>query len=350
MYQSFYGFAKSPFQLTPDPDFYFASGSHHKAMAYLQYGLNRKEGFVVVTGDAGSGKTTLVRRLLAGLDPSQVAAAMLVSSRLGAEDVLRAVASAFGVAENRDGKPGLLFAIEVFLTSAAHAGKRCLLVVDEAQNLPAEAIEELRMLANFQLGQHALLQTVLVGHTDFRRILQKAGTRLLRQRLIAACHIGPLDLEEARRYIEHRLECAGLQGGLEIKDDACRAISQASKGVPLRINSICDRLLLAGFLAEQRTFAERDVARVVAEFEQELNGPAREAEQSEGPRDDPASDLSRLELRVQGLERSFLECAVHSGAAIPSQPAPLEEARAGEVREVDFTDLRKFSDWPEHLK
>jgi type II secretory pathway predicted ATPase ExeA len=163
MYESYFGLSAKPFQLNPDPAFFFGSRGHKRAMAYLEYGLHQSEGFIVITGEIGAGKTTLVRSLLEGLDARKVVAAQLVSTHLDASDVLRAVSAAFGVPCKNLEKAELLLALETFLVSITASGKRALLIVDEAQNLTPEAVEELRMLSNFQLEDHALLQSFLVG-------------------------------------------------------------------------------------------------------------------------------------------------------------------------------------------
>lgn len=269
MYESFYGLTSKPFQLNPDPSFYFASKQHQRAMAYLEYGLNQNEGFIVVTGEVGAGKTTIVRGLLNDLDPDKVVAAQLVTTQLDAEDTLRMVAAAFGVPTRNIGKSDVLLALEAFLVEITRQGKRCLLIVDEAQNLTARAVEELRMLSNFQFGTQALLQSFLIGQPEFRRIMQSPQMQQLRQRVIAACHIGPMDKDETKAYIEHRLKCAGAQGSPRFDVGAFEAIFEASGGVPRRINSLCDRLLLSGYLGGKREFTRAEVDEVASEIREE---------------------------------------------------------------------------------
>ncbi len=269
MYESFYGFSGKPFQLNPDPAFYFGSRQHRRAMAYLEYGLHQNEGFIVVTGDVGAGKTTIVRSLLDKLDPGHVVAGNLVSTQIDADDTLRLVASSFGLRTKDIEKSDLLLSLEAFLVSVSQQGKRALLIVDEAQNLTPRAVEELRMLSNFQLETHALLQSFLVGQPEFRRTMQSPQMLQLRQRVIAACHIGPLDADETRGYIEHRLKCVGWKGEPKFQPGAYEGIYKASLGIPRRINAVCDRILLSGYLAGQREFSREDVDMVAREMHDE---------------------------------------------------------------------------------
>jgi len=269
VYESFYGLTGKPFQLNPDPAFYYGSRQHRRAMAYLEYGLHQNEGFIVVTGEVGAGKTTIVRSLLDKLDAQQVVAANLVTTQIDAEDTLRLVASSFGLRTRDAEKSDLLLTFEAFLVSISQQGKRALLVVDEAQNLTPRAVEELRMLSNFQLETHALLQTFLVGQPEFRRTMQSPQMLQLRQRVIAACHIGPLDVDETRGYIEHRLTCVGWKGEPKFQPTAYEAIFQAAAGIPRRINAICDRMLLSGYLAGQQEFSRDDVEMVAREMHDE---------------------------------------------------------------------------------
>lgn len=273
MYESYYGLTSKPFQLNPDPNFYFGSKQHRRATAYLEYGLHQNEGFIVVTGEVGAGKTTIVRGLLNKLDSAKMVAAQLVSTQLDADDTLRMVAAAFGVRTKNLGKSDVLLALEAFLVDVTRQGKRCLLIVDEAQNLTPHAVEELRMLSNFQFETQALLQSFLIGQPEFRSIMQSPHMQQLRQRVIAACHIGPMDLDETRGYVEHRLKCAGFAGNSLFDDDAYAAIFKASGGVPRRINSLCDRVLLSGFLGGKAEFNAVDVEEVAKELNEETLAP-----------------------------------------------------------------------------
>ena len=222
MYEAFYGLGCKPFQLNPDPNFYYASKQHRRAKAYLEYGVQRNEGFIVITGEIGAGKTTVVRGLLDGIDASKVVTANLVTTQLDAEDTLRMVASAFGVRAKDVSKSELLMTLEAFLVSQTTQGKRCLLIVDEAQNLTARAVEELRMLSNFQLGQPGPAADLSGRAARIQRaILQSPGMQQLRQRVTATCHIGPLDQAETRGYIEHRLKCAGASPARPSFDARC---------------------------------------------------------------------------------------------------------------------------------
>lgn len=274
MYESYFGLSASPFQLNPDPSFLFESKGHRRAHAFLQYGVYQSEGFIVVTGEVGAGKTTLVRALLRELDPEKVIAAQLVSTQLEADDLLRSVAIAFGVPAKASGKAELLGEIEGFLMSLVPRGQRALLVVDEAQNLSAQAMEELRMLSNFQLGQRALLQSFLVGQPELRELMRAPSQQQLRQRIIASYHLGPLEEPETRAYVEHRLHHVGWNNDPEIDEQAFAPLHRATGGVPRRINSLCNRLMLGAYLAEKHRIGPEDVEAAIAELREELGSDA----------------------------------------------------------------------------
>lgn len=274
MYESHFGLSGPPFQLNPDPEFYFESRGHANALSYLKFGVFQGEGFIVVTGEVGAGKTTLVRTLLSVLNREQVVAAQLVSTQLEAGDLLRAIVAAFGIAPQGTSKAELISTLESFLTALAAKGRRALLVVDEAQNLSLQAIEELRMLSNFQLGNRALLQSFLVGQPELRTMLQSQSMLQFRQRVIASCHLGPMELVETRAYVEHRLTKAGWSGRPAIDDVAFAQIHRWSGGVPRRINMLCNRVLLSCFLAGEERITAELVGRVAQELLREVGETA----------------------------------------------------------------------------
>jgi putative secretion ATPase (PEP-CTERM system associated) len=278
MYEPFYSLSGKPFQLSPDPTFYYGSPVHQRAYAYLEYGLYQGEGFIVLTGEVGAGKTTLVRNLLAHLDSRQVEAAHLVSTQLDADDLLRAVVGAFGLQVKNTDKASLLAELEHFLRRVASEQKRALLIVDEAQNLTPRAVEELRMLSNFQDGERALLQSFLIGQPELRQILQGQDMQQFRQRIIASYHLGPLDRAETESYILHRLKQVGWIGDPRLGPGAFEATYTVTAGVPRRINAVCNRLLLAGFLNEKHVLDANDVDLVAGEIKEELGFPLRNVE------------------------------------------------------------------------
>ncbi|MFO1256463.1 MAG: XrtA/PEP-CTERM system-associated ATPase [Sphingomonadaceae bacterium] len=280
MFNDFYGLTGRPFQLTPDPAFYFESLTHRKALSYLSYGLAQGEGFVVITGEVGAGKSTLVAHLMATVDPARLTAAQIVTSKLDGEELVHVVAQAFGLIVDGHDKASALGAIEAFLHDEARAGRRCLLVVDESQNLALEALEELRMLSNFQLGAHPLLQTLLLGQPEFRDTIQDhPRLEQLRQRVIAAHHLEAMELGEIQPYIEHRLKCVGWSGNPRFDQRVYTELYEASGGVPRRINQICNRLMMLGAVEQRARIDGAMLSQVLEELEldgtMQLSRPAR---------------------------------------------------------------------------
>ena len=307
MFESYFGLSAQPFQLTPDPAFFFRSRGHKRAHSYLQYGLFQSEGFIVLTGEVGAGKTTLIRNLLRELDANKVVAAQLVSTQLDADSLLRAVATAFGLVVREQNKARILAELEAFLVSLVPKNKRALLIVDEAQNLAPEAVEELRMLSNYQVQNRALLQSFLVGQPELRQLMRSVEMRQLRQRVIASYHLGPLDPDETRAYIEHRLTHVGWKGKPTFEEDTFPRIHAYPEGVPRRINTLCTRALLGAFLSEIHVIRKADVEDVIGEFSEEFG------EEISGGEATPANDaamiatpeIAGLEKRVVGVERAM---------------------------------------------
>lgn len=252
MYAEYYKLTGKPFQLTPDPDLFVETDTHRRALAYLTYGLSQNEGFVVVTGEVGAGKTTLVGRLIRHNLGSDTTIGSIVTSQVDAGSMLKLTLSAFGISSGGLEKADHLRAFEQFLKSQAAQGKKTVLVVDEAQNLSFDALEELRMLSNFQDGSRPLLQTVLVGQPEFRATISGSPElEQLRQRIIASHHLMPMEQEEVKLYIEERLRRSGWEGNPSFSDEAILALAKASRGVPRSLNNLAGRTLLFAALDER---------------------------------------------------------------------------------------------------
>ncbi|MEQ1600136.1 MAG: XrtA/PEP-CTERM system-associated ATPase [Methylophilaceae bacterium] len=310
MYASFYGLSAKPFQLKPDPDFFFGSKGHRRAMAYLEYGLEQGEGFIVITGDVGAGKTTLVRSLFRQLESEKIVAAQIVNTHLDSDDALRMVLSAFGLPFDDAPKATLLTRFEQFLRACDEQGKRVLLIVDEAQNLSAKTVEELRMLSNFQTSEKSLLQTFLLGQPEFRKTLMSSEMLQLRQRVIATYHLGPIDATETRDYIEHRLQTVGWRGNPSLDEDAYSAIYEFTGGIPRKINTLCDRLFLMGYLEEIQHFGGSEVNVVINDIRQEFALPESEVDTQNklvlGRGEDAQANLENMDERMAKMERSVI--------------------------------------------
>jgi len=272
MYESYYGFTERPFQLSPDPRFFFATKHHQRALSYLQYGLDQGEGFIVITGPIGTGKTTIARNLLSSIGDENIVAAQLVTTKLSPDELLELVAAEFKIPLKGTSKAEVLRSIESFLIGLHKQGKRALLLVDEAQNLPAETVEELRMLSNFQLDDKPLIQSFLLGQEELKDIIQAPNMEQFRQRIIASAHLKPLSVEEVKNYISHRLLQAGCEKESLFADTAIEAIHEKTLGVPRKINILVDRLLLFGFLEELNSFTVDAINDVAEEMSAELTG------------------------------------------------------------------------------
>jgi len=321
MYEQHFGLTGSPFQLNPDPAFFYDSRGHSHALSYLKFGAHQGEGFIVVTGEIGAGKTTIVRTLLEELDTTKVVAAQIVSTQLAAGELLRAILIAFGVPMSGDSKAHLISTLEAFLTSLAVQGKRALLIVDEAQNLGRESIEELRMLSNFQIGTHSLLQSFLVGQPELRNLLKSKAMEQLRQRVTASCHLTPLDAEDTRKYIEHRLHHVGWAGNPEFSVAAYEKIHAWTAGVPRRINRLCNRLMLSAYLQERTGITEQLVIDTAAELRSEIGGLSDFAPVSAAATDELGGNLD-LDLEIEpGDTPSDVDAPIDPAAPAPAPAA-----------------------------
>ncbi|ABI55499.1 XrtA/PEP-CTERM system-associated ATPase [Alkalilimnicola ehrlichii MLHE-1] len=296
MYEDFYGLQARPFALSPDPRFFYGSKGHRRAMAYLEYGVQLEEGFIVITGEVGAGKTTLVRNLFQSLSGKPLVAAQLVSTQLDADNLLRSVCLAYGLEDAPADKAGQLRRLEQFLLRTRARGQRALLVVDEAQNLGNDAVEELRMLSNFQGEDGPLLQSFLLGQPEFRGILRSENMQQLRQRVIATYHLGPMDEVDTRAYVEHRLAQVGWTDNPRFEEAIWPLIHHYSGGIPRRVNTFCDRLFLMGFLEERHTLGPEQAETVINELEDDLGGGTAPAPAPKNRNGQDAGGLNGLEL------------------------------------------------------
>jgi len=305
MYDGFYNLTQKPFQLSADPDFFFQSSVHKRALAYMHYGLTQGEGFVLVIGSPGTGKTMLVKSLIKNLNKDKLLIGVMMTSQVGPEDTLRMAASTFGFTFSLSDKASLLSGFEKFIVEKAREGQRLLLIVDEAQNLPKQSLEELRMLTNLDVNGNPVFQVFLVGQTELKRTIYAADMEQLKQRIVSTFQLDPLDLEETKEYILFRLQTAGWRGTPEFTHRVFEAIHEFSGGIPRRINSLCDRLLLFGYLEELTLLDEQAVTKVIVEVKEEMLLESGD----EGADDSVSSsqrygvgDADTLEHRISRLE------------------------------------------------
>ncbi|WP_428531259.1 AAA family ATPase [Rhodopila sp.] len=301
MFDKFYNLSGLPFLLTPDTRFYFGSEGHSRAIAHLVYGLSQQEGFIVITGEVGAGKTTLTEQLCSQLDRNTYVIARVVTTQVSGDDLLRLAMANFGLGDTPGTeKSTLLRRFEHMVRDQRRQGRRCLLVIDEVQNLSLAAMEELRMLSNITVDGRASLQTVLLGQPQFRPILASQDWEQLRQRVLASTHLGPLTEPETRLYIEHRLRTVDWRDDPLWDEAAFTAIHRHTGGIPRRINTLCSRVLLFAALEQ----AHAVTAAMVDATAEELNRDLGIGPQPTSAPTAPASD--DLRHRVVALEQHSL--------------------------------------------
>lgn len=298
-----YGFRQPPFQMTPDVRLFFPSTVHSRAYAHLLYGLSQREGFVVVTGEVGAGKTTLIERLCAEFSTKGHAIARVMTTQVTAEELLRLVAMAFE-APATGGKAQLLQSIVAALRHGiSEKGRRHILIVDEAQALPVESLEELRMLSNITEGEHALLQVVLMGQPQLRQTLARQDLDQLRQRVLAAYHLAALTREETHLYVRHRMTSVGWTNHPAWEAAALDLVHAHSGGIPRRINRLCSRVLLAGALEHAPVLTAELVDTTAEELSQDLSAiTAEEPMQDLGV---ISAEAARSQIPAEALMQDF---------------------------------------------
>lgn len=309
MYESFYHLRDKPFRLSPDHRFFFGSQVHKRAMAYLRYGLEQREGFIVITGGIGTGKTTLVEMLFNMISRESVVAAKLVTTQLEADDLLRMVSASFGLPHEHMSKTALLKGLETFFQVKVSRRERVLLVIDEAQNIPKRSIEELRMLSNINVGGVPVLQTFLLGQDEFLEVLQAPDMEQLRQRVIATYRLKALEKDDVIKYIEHRLRQVGWQNDPSFTGDAYDEIYAQTGGIPRRINTFCDRLMLYGYLEELHEFTKDAVLAVASELNTEMDRSRTAVPREPGNgkwEQEVGTRLDGLEERLNELEDALV--------------------------------------------
>lgn len=282
-----YGLTDMPFRLTPDDRFFFASSEHSRALSHLLFGLAQGEGFIVMTGEVGAGKTTLVERLSVRLGPASYWLATIVVPQTRHQDLIKLVAAGFGLPCNGDSTE-VTVRLSERLRAERSRGRRALLIVDEAQCMPLPALEELRLLSNLAERGRALMQIVLLGQPEFRATMASPDLSQLRQRVLASYHIGPLAKDEVQAYIEHRLHAAGWRGQAFFEPDAYPAIYRHTGGIPRRINRLCGRVVLEGALEQAATISAAMVNATARELDLDLNGGIVNADHN-NPSDTPSN-------------------------------------------------------------
>jgi type II secretory pathway predicted ATPase ExeA len=281
MYKKFFGLKENPFNVNPDPRFLFQTSEIQEALACLTYGVERRRGFVLLTGEVGTGKTTLLNKLLEGLREARVATAFIFNPRLSANQFLHFMLGDFGISCESHMKSQILLVLNQWLLERYRAGETALLIVDEAQNLSLEVLEEIRLLTNLETATEKLLQIVLSGQPELETLINQTALRQLRQRITLRCRMVPLSLEETRGYISERLRIAGAEGEPVFNSDAIEVVFRYSRGIPRVINLLCDHSLITAYAEAQKPVLAGTVEAVAREFElddqQGAALPSREA-------------------------------------------------------------------------
>jgi general secretion pathway protein A len=267
MYKAFYNLKRNPFEITPDPSFLFVTKNHNEALAALYYGVRRRKGFVVITGEVGTGKTLLVRCLLKVLNRASVSYAYVFNPRLGATEFLEYIAGDFGLSTASKSKSELLLRLSNYLIARHQKKLTTVLVVDEAHHLSAELLEEIRLLTNLETPDQKLLQILLVGQPELDEKLDSIDLRQLKQRIAMRSHLGALDLEETAGYVHCRLQVAGRTSGEDLfPPETIAELHRQSRGIPRLINTLCENALVQGYAIQSKVITPKIIAEIAADF------------------------------------------------------------------------------------
>lgn len=266
MYTSYFGFTEKPFSLTPNPRYLFLSKHHREAFAHLLYGINNRYGFIALTGEVGTGKTTVLRTLLSQLQDDQYRTALIFNPCLSGAELLRTIAAEFGITTSGDQVSELLAELNRFLLTENSAGRTVVLVIDEAQNLKPDVLEQIRLISNLETTDDKLIQIILAGQPELDELLQRPELRQLNQRIAIRYRLHAMNLSETRSYIAHRMVVAGNLNGVTFSGSALRFLYFKSNGIPRMINIMADRCLLLAYGDEKRTISTKMAKRAIREL------------------------------------------------------------------------------------
>ena len=310
MYEKYFSFKHKPFDLVPNPDFLFLSSTHQKAITYLDYGIKEKIGFILLTGEIGSGKTTIIRNLIKGLN-SSFKLSRIHNTKISSEQLISMINEDFGLNVEGKNKTKLLSELNVFLIEQYSKKFQPILLIDEAQNLSPELLEEIRLLSNLETDRAKLLQIILVGQPELKKTLMLPELMQLRQRINISYHIAPLTYDETAKYIEHRLTVAGNPDAMRIGGDMLSLIYRFSKGIPRLINILCDFALLTAFVDGKKEVSIDIVREVAKDLEEkdywsETKGVAADSEKIRRDENGDLADVvGDISLRVIKLEKAI---------------------------------------------
>jgi putative secretion ATPase (PEP-CTERM system associated) len=343
MYTEFFGLSAKPFELLPNPEFLYLSGGHKKALSYLQYGVQEHAGFTLLTGDVGSGKTTLLRDVINNIS-SDTTLSMVFNTRVDGRQLIAMINEDFGLTTAGKDKVEMLTDLNDFLIAESAANRHPIIIIDEAQNLSEEALEEVRLLSNLETESFKLVQIIFVGQPELKEIIARPSLRQLRQRISISCHLSPLNREEMEEYIYHRLATVGNRDCVEFLDGSLDEIFSFSGGVPRLINLLCDFLLLSCFVEETKQI---DVA-IVKEAIGELSFDAPDAHEIVSESGETGEYIAAFDERLKKIEENYTKVV----ASRTEQEAILERLSSqGSILEYLINQQQKqFSQFEEQLK